>query len=153
MTKPRDQTLNLPLAAAELIPHRPPMLLVERLIERQGDRARASASVPKGGAWCEDGTVSPEYFVEIVAQAAALATGFDSRCDGGTIADGMLAGIDSFELRGTAEPGMELEVRVEKTFGFGPVSIIHGEVYHGSELLACGEIKVWENPDQESSPP
>ena len=38
-----------------------------------------------------------------------------------------------------------LKVEIEKTFEFGPVTVMSGRVINGAgEVLASGEIKAWE---------
>ena len=135
----------LPVAAESFLPHRPPMLFVERLLEREGDRAVAEATLPMTGIVVCNGQLLPEYFVELIAQTAALANGYDLFCENKPPTDGMLVGIDSFSITGTACPGRVVRIESNKTFTFGPVNVICGSVWDGELQLATGEIKVWEN--------
>ena len=141
--------IPLPMPADTLVPHRLPMLLVDSLVERQGDRAAVIARMPAGGICFEPDRGFPEFYIEIVAQAVALANGYDALCRGEKIKDGMLVGIDSFSFYTTVRPGAVLSIDVEKTFEFGAVKIIHGRICHEDVLLAEGDIKVWEDLGQE----
>ncbi len=145
MTGKKSVPPHLPMAAQSLLPHRPPMLFVDQLLERSGNRARALAKMPEEGICVDDGLVFPEFFIEVVAQAMAMANGYDALCAGSGVNDGMLVGVDSFSFYHTASPGTRLQIDIEKTFEFGPVKIIHGEVFDGEVLLAAGDIKVWED--------
>ena len=142
---PVTQRISLPQAAAELLPHRPPMLFVEAIVARHGNRSTASAVLPESGICLQDGRLFPEYFIELVAQAAALANGYDALCLGKPANDGMLVGIDAFSFHGQAIAGKSVRIETEKTFAFGAIKVIHGEVYDGKQLLAAGDIKVWED--------
>lgn len=133
------------MPAIDLLPHREPMLFVNALIERFADKAVGTAVLPASGICINNGTLLPEFFIEIIAQTTAMANGFDSQRSGRVINDGMLVGIDSFQINGCGEAGATLRVCTEKVFAFGAVKIIHGEVFAGDELLASGDIKVWEN--------
>jgi predicted hotdog family 3-hydroxylacyl-ACP dehydratase len=138
----------LPLAAQELLRHRPPMLLVAALTGRSADCATATAMLPTTGIWHAGGRLLPEYFVELVAQTTALANGYDSRGSGRPPRDGMLVGVDAFTWHDLLPGGGgELRIEIRKVFEFGAVRIIHGEVYAGGNLVAAGEIKVWEAAD------
>lgn len=136
---------SLPMPADILLPHRPPMLFVDSLLERYGDKAKGGAVMPDRGICYYPGYIFYEFFIEVVAQTMAMANGYDSLCDGREANDGMLVGIDSFVFRDTAPPGTRLHIIVEKTFELGAIKIVHGEVFHGSALLAQGDIKVWED--------
>jgi predicted hotdog family 3-hydroxylacyl-ACP dehydratase len=121
------------------------MLFVDQLVERCGDRAKATAKMPGKGICFDRGMVFPEFFIEVVAQAMAMANGYDALCAGTGMNDGMLVGIDSFSFHRTTLSGTLLRIEIEKLFEFGPVKIIHGEVFDGDLLLAAGDIKVWED--------
>jgi len=148
MEKPVTTKIQrLPLPAEMLLPHRPEMLLVDSLVRRWDDSSSAKAVLPKSGICLFGGRLLPEFFIELVAQATAMANGYDALCAGVVQKNGMLVGVDTFAFPGKAVAGSTLRIETEKTFEFGAVKIIHGEVFAGDELLAAGDIKVWEEPD------
>ena len=136
---------TLPQIAETLLPHRPPMLLVETLVERQGSRAVAMAILPTTGPFVCGGYVIPEYFIELIAQTAALGNCFDARACGTATRNGMLVGVDSFSWPRQAPIGIPVSIATNITFVFGAVKVVSGEVHAGEELLAAGDIKVWED--------
>ena len=138
---------ELPLPAQDLLPHRPPMLFVDSLIRRWGNSSTAKAVLPESGICLCRGNLLPEFFIELVAQSIAMANGYDALCAGVPRKNGMLVGVDTFSFSGKAVAGSTVRIETEKTFEFGAVKIIHGEVFAGDELLAAGDIKVWEEPD------
>ncbi len=138
---------ELPCPAIELVPQRPPMLLVDRLVarDRQTNFSAAEASVPVDGIFVEQGAVLPEYFIELVAQAMAAVNGYDGLVDGVKAGRGFLVGIDGFTWQGTAVPGELLRIEMAKDFEFGPVTVMAGKVLNeAGVVLASGEIKAWE---------
>lgn len=146
---PRSQ-VDLPINAQELVPHRSPMLFVDLLVERKGDFAKSQAVMPESGICLDSGRLLPEFFVELIAQTSAMANGYDCLVAGGTLKDGMLVGVDSFKIHNLGVPGEKLLIDAEKKLAFGPITLIQGKIWAGDLLLAEGEIKVWENPDEES---
>lgn len=136
----------LPWPAISLLPHRPPMLFVEALTAREGSCSRARARLPEAGLLVEEGRVAPEYFVELVAQTAALGNGYDRALAGCAPGSGMIVGVDGFcwPTAATAQQGM-VEIRTEVTMVFAAMKVVRGEVYQGSDLLASGEVRVWED--------
>jgi predicted hotdog family 3-hydroxylacyl-ACP dehydratase len=138
---------ELPLPSEQLLPHRPSMLLVDSLVRRWDESSSAKAVLPTSGICLSRGRLLPEFFIELVAQAVAMANGYDALCAGIARSNGMLVGVDTFSFPGKAVAGSTVRIETEKTFEFGAVKIIHGEVFAGDELLAAGDIKVWEEPD------
>lgn len=139
------------MQAIGLLPHRPPMLFVESLLERYGNTAIASAILAETGNCYQPGGVLPEFFVEVIAQTVAMASGYDALCRGERMNEGMLVGIDSFSFTHADPHGRRLSVETEKVFEFGAVKIIHGKVFCGNVLLAEGDIKVWEKLEQDGN--
>jgi 3-hydroxyacyl-[acyl-carrier-protein] dehydratase len=138
--------VQLPCPAEKLVPHRPPMLLVARLLERrQAGTALVEAVVPGEGLWLDrQAGVLPEYYIELVAQAMAAVNGYDASQDGKAPGSGMLVGVDDYCLAEQALPGETVWIDVEKTFEFGAVKIIRGAVRNGRRNLATVVLKVWE---------
>lgn len=143
-----DKIPVLPCVALELVPQRPPMLLIDRLVvrDRAGNFSVAEATVPEDGIFLGPGRgVMPEYFIELVAQAMAAVNGYDTLVDGETSGRGFLVGVEDFTWSGPARPGDRLRVEMTKIFEFGPVTVMAGKVLNeAGAVLASGEIKAWE---------
>ena len=143
--------LTFPVKAEILVPHRRPMLLVDALVKRSGDYAGGEAVLSITDICYDQGTFLYEFYIELIAQTSAMANGYDRITAGGMRRDGMLVGVDSFVAHAPAQPGSRLFIEAEKTFEFGPVTLISGRVWAGDELLAEGSIKVWENPEGDNA--
>ena len=139
---------ELPCKAEMLVPQRPPMLIVDRLVERDrdGNFSAVVADPPVGGVFNPSGNrIIPEYFVELIAQAMAAVNGFDSISDGKERGTGFLVGIDDFIWYGTDISSGNFKIEIVKDFEFGQVTVIHGKVFDSSgKLIASGEVKAWE---------
>jgi len=136
---------QLPCAAQCLVPHRPPMLLVHRLLDKQEDRAVAEAIAPEEGIFVDPiHGLAPEYFVEVIAQAMAAASGFDALEKGAPPAGGFLVGIDECRWYGPASAGETLRIELEKHFQFEAVTVMAGRVIGRGGCLATATVKVWE---------
>jgi len=139
---------SLPLPARLLVPHRPPMLIVHRLLERNEDTALAEAIVPTEGIFLgPQGGLLPEYFIELIAQSIATINGFDARKENRPPLIGYLVGIDNFSWINRVRPGETLQINLKKTFEFQAVTIMEGRVIGRNGLVACGELKVWEEKE------
>ena len=154
---------HLPWPALALLPHRPPLLLVQRLVARSGQCAVAEAVLPVNGLFAEGAGVLAEYSIELVAQTAALGNSYDRALAGAGPGRGMIVGVDGFTWPGRAPGGRRVLVSTEVASVFGPMKVVRGEVRlqpderadrgnessessedHGGTLLAAGDVKVWE---------
>lgn len=141
---------SLPCPAEKLLPHQPPMLLIDSLIERKGDKAAATANIDESSICHNEGRgVLPEYLIEIMAQTMAAANGYDGLLSNIPPKDGFIVGLDKFHLKNLAQIGGEMIIRVVKTMEFGAMKIMEGEVFIGSTSIASVELKVWEPPSNE----
>lgn len=150
MTIKSDKNIKLPCPAGDLIIHTPPMLLIDKLVEREGDRATAIASIlPNDICFDEKSGVLPEFFIEIMAQTIAAANGFDCLLKNTQPKDGFIVGLDKFVLKHVPAIDSSFLIKVEKTMEFGPVKVMQGEVFADGSSIATGEIKVWEQEENE----
>jgi predicted hotdog family 3-hydroxylacyl-ACP dehydratase len=150
MTNQTDRSTQLPYPAEDLLIHTPPMLLIDELIEREGDRAAASARIlPNDICFDDKRGILPEFFIEIMAQTIAAANGYDCLLEGTQPRDGFIVGLDKFVLKHIPDIESFFLIKVEKTMEFGPVKVMQGEVFNDGISIASGEIKVWEQEENE----
>ena len=139
---------SLPMEAVRLVPHRPPMLLIHELLEKEGSTAAASAVVPADEFFLEeDGDhrrLMPEFLVEIMAQGLAAADGMDALERSRPVRDGFLVGIEDFIFYRQPEPGARLRIELEKENEFASIVYFSGRILDESgRLLASGVLKIW----------
>lgn len=141
-----DEIMFLPVDVARVIPHKPPMLLIDRLLE-VNERASVSETTlrPDMIFVDENGLLDAAAYPEIISQAVAAQEGF-RRCGGrNPMAEGLLLGIKELEVFGAAIVGDTLRIVLNKKTKFGDFGIITGEVYNSDKLIVRGEIKVWQS--------
>jgi len=117
---------------AAYLPHRPPFLLLDRLVEVvTGDRATAVVSVTIG-------TICfPEVlFIEAMAQLGGIVAGHEEG------EGGFLAAIDHAEIHGSASAGDMLLVSVRVLKSFGRLHLLEGEVREVERLLASATLTI-----------
>jgi predicted hotdog family 3-hydroxylacyl-ACP dehydratase len=121
------------------------MLLIDHLLEREGDRAAASAFLTKDSlCFSERGGILPEYFIEIIAQTMAAANGYDAISCNNPPKEGFIVGIDIFSIYHIPEGASEFRIQVVKNMEFGSMKVMEGEVFSGPTRVAAIELKVWE---------
>ncbi len=152
----RKQNLTLPYPAAELVPHQKPMLLVNMVIQIAAENDPESHSIieanaPETGIFIDNQQIFQEYLIELMAQSIAAADGFKSsqyKPKPNKPNKGFLAGIDDFTLHSTPVPGAKLQIKLKKTFTFGPIFIFAGSIHAGEQIIATGQVKIWKDESQ-----
>jgi radical SAM protein with 4Fe4S-binding SPASM domain len=149
----QDEIARLPIAAAELIPHEPPMRVVDDLVgtgERSGEvSVRVSEEMPFVG---EDGAVDEAAYFEMMAQSIAALNGFKQLGRSASAPGGYLVGAQKLEVLGSARVGDTLNVSVYKETRFGKFGVVKGSVSRNDTVLARGEIKIWQDGGDVSEP-
>ena len=136
--------LDLPTSAQELVPHRGTMLLIDELREYSPEFAagmtRITSKNPFLGA---AGKLDDICFVEILAQLAAAAKGYEARKAGGSVKSGYLAGINDFSIKGEARLGDVLQVTMKKTLQVNNITVTDGSIFIGEKCIASGTLKLY----------
>jgi predicted hotdog family 3-hydroxylacyl-ACP dehydratase len=89
-----DEVRALPLT--ELLPHRPPMVLLDRLVHLEPERLEAEVTLTEASPFCEDGRVGAWVGLEYMAQAVAALAGARSRLEGRPPRVGLLLGTREY---------------------------------------------------------
>jgi 3-hydroxyacyl-[acyl-carrier-protein] dehydratase len=145
MAQKQTQKIPLPCPAEQLLPHRPPMLLIDNLLQRDKDKAVASAVLTQDNIFfSEERGLLDEYFIELVAQTMAAANGFDALHDNGPVKDGFIVGIETFSLHQQPQGNNTFRIVAVKDMEFGQMQVIDGEVLVDSTCIARVRIKLWE---------
>jgi len=135
----------LPADAGELIPHRPPMRMVSRLLSCGIDDTGVVEAVV-----CEDnpllnrdGVLERIALAEILAQSFAAKQGYEDLKKGLSAEQGFLVAIREITCYAAARLGDRLTVNVRLLMKMDPFYLVAGEIYRGEDKLAEGEMKLW----------
>jgi radical SAM protein with 4Fe4S-binding SPASM domain len=134
---------GLPAMAEEFIPHRPPMVLVDRLVQVT-DTVIVAETDPGGDSiFSESGVVDEVAFLEMIAQAMAARTGYiNAGSEEPEV--GFLVGVKGLKVYGNASVGDRLRVEIDGITEFGGgFGAARGIVMRQGTMLAEGELRVW----------
>src|SRR5512137_2669402 len=138
------EDLALPVTANIVLPHRPPMCLVDRLVEFDDNSGGVEACIgPDSLLVDKDGALDRVVFIELNAQSYAAVKGYSDLLGGKEIKKGFLVAAKQIELNGRAAPGDLLRIRVTTTGVVGDFNIADGVITKGDMVLASGNITVW----------
>ena len=136
--------IKLPVAALSLVPHRPPFLLIDQLIDFAGQAGVVETVIAPGNLFLsEDGEFREIAMVEILAQSAAAIKGYSDLQQGREISKGFLVDIREFIFKKKCCRGDTIHTRLEITKSFSGFSVISGVLERAGEEVAAGSLKLW----------
>ena len=145
----RPLSLSLPIAAERVIPHRPPMQLVDRLTACDPDAGSGTVEtrVPEDGLFTAPGDrLDPTALFEMIAQAYAAVKGYGNLVRGRPVRGGYLVGIRAGRVRESAAAGDRLEIGVVTERTLGDFSVARGTAARAGREIASAVIKAWSPP-------
>lgn len=128
-----------------LMPHKPPMRMLEALVKTGPDWAKGQFTVRRGNLFLgENGLLDRAAFPEIMAQTFAAAAGQARQGMAGySVNDGYLAAVRNLVVHGDARLGDTLDVDVHILTEISGVTVLAGQVFCETNLLAEGELKIY----------
>ena len=131
-------------ALAELIPHRPPMLLLERVVAFDEESAQCAVEIRESSTFFEPGGVPAWVALEYCAQTIAAYAGLKARGSGGAPKIGLLVAARELKLYTSAFPaGASLLVRVRREFGEERIGRFACEVTRDGAMVATASLSVY----------
>jgi predicted hotdog family 3-hydroxylacyl-ACP dehydratase len=128
----------------ELIPHRPPMKLIDEVLEVDDEKAITASIVSENWPLYREGSVSPVVMIELVAQATGIATGWKRKRETGKGIKGYLVGIKEASFYIDRIPaGTRLITNIENLYKHETYGVFSGTVKSGSKLLGKVEIQAF----------
>lgn len=92
-----EEIKKLPIS--ELVPHRPPMILLDRVIDCDGESLEAELTLTAHSPFCVDGKVGAWIGIEYMAQAVAALAGAQARLVGKEPRIGLLLGTREYQAQ------------------------------------------------------
>jgi len=135
-----------PVDTSQFMPHKPPMLLVDRIIKF--DDALKSSVIetivrPDSLFVNSDGILEETALIEMMAQAAAAQHGFNLARKDQTEEKGFIVGIRKFSVLKKVCTGQSLNIEVRLGPEIESLSVVFCTVKHNTEEIASAELTVW----------
>lgn len=133
---------------AELIPQRPPMLLLDAVLAADAGAITCEARVRPDNLFLRDGRAPAATVLEYMAQAIAAERGLEAK---GPPAVGLIAACRSLELHADhLEPGDHLVISAERGY-VGELAEYTARVTRGGRLLAEAVLHVVSDTSREGA--
>ena len=125
------------------IPQKPPMVMVDRILEISGEETVTAFRIKPDNILCENGFFSEAGLIENMAQTAAAGAGAGIREGGGEPPVGFIGGIKNLRIFALPLEGTEIRTRVKVLHRIMEASVVQGEVWQDQQLLASCELKIF----------
>lgn len=143
---------TLPAPAADLIPHRRPVRLIEQLVAVHAQGGATQANIREASPFVTpEGTLERAAYLELMAQTYAAAKGWRERQHGQSPRVGYLVGATGVECTGTARIGDQITTTIQETGTFGAFKLVQGHVDVRDQRLAYGQFRLWLEPPHSES--
>jgi radical SAM protein with 4Fe4S-binding SPASM domain len=145
-TERQSEIVHLPAPVHKLIPQQAPMQIIDTLVSIGERTANINVTISNDMLFVrDDGTLDETAYLELIAQSIAAQAGFKQSGITGQAIEGFLLGAKNLEILGSAHIGDTLTISVLKYARFGDFGVFKGKIFKNQELLAQGEVKVWED--------
>ena len=134
----------LPLSAELLIPHRSPVLLIDRLIQFENLSGIVESVIRDDNMFLkENGELEQCAMMELIAQSFAMVKGYSDLINGKPTGMGFLVGVKDMKFMGSVRRRETLHIAIEVTGETGDFALAEGKVRVGDDVIATGNLMVW----------
>lgn len=127
---------------SQLIPQRPPFVMVDTLLEFSGTKVTSSFTITSGNILAEDATFSEPGLIENMAQTTALHTGYDYFLRQEEPPTGYIGAIKNIEISRLPALNETITTKAEILHEFMGVTVVEIKVFDArGEQIACGQMK------------
>ncbi len=129
-------------AVIDLLPQKPPMVMIDSLLEVDEMKCKTSFTIKEGHLFCVSGKFEAAGLIENMAQTAAIQSGYMAQQQQEKPPIGFIAGIKRLEINGLPKVGESIETVIEMTQQVFNIRLIIAQIYVHQELLASCEMKI-----------
>ena len=129
----------------QLMLHRPPMLLVDKVLEIDGDFARTSFEIKPDNIFLNKNNVLERSAqIEMMAQALAASNAYNSKINNKPTQKGFLVMLKNINFYNDAKCGDILECNINIVDFIAQTHIAQGKLFNQEGTLLCeGEIRIY----------
>lgn len=129
----------------ELLPQRAPILMVDKLLEVNGEEAQTSFTIHSGNFFLnEEGLLEASGLIEHIAQSASAFAGYMVRLTGAAEPPmGYIGEVKNFQCHHRPQVGDELHTTIRLGPEVEGVMLLSGETHIGEKIVAETLMKIY----------
>lgn len=125
------------------IPQKPPMVMIDRLVEVVDKTTVTSFLIREDNVFCENGAFREPGLIENMAQTAAAGVGSKPGNTGVEAPLGFIGGIRNLKIHAFPKVGQEITTTVTVEHEVFEASVVQGKVFCDGEIVAECELKIF----------
>ena len=130
------------IALKELIPQRPPFVMIDRLVSSDAVYSVTELEVRPDNLFVDNGRMSAAGLVENIAQTCAARIGYINLNSGETVKIGVIGSISNLNIARTPKVGEHLVTTIQLLEEVFQVTLVEAIVRSGEEELARCNMKI-----------
>lgn len=126
----------------ELIPHRPPIVLIDHLIDSQEKTASSRFEIPLKHAFVVNNKLTVEGAIENIAQTGAANLGYVYHRNGSSVPRGFIGAVSKLQINELPPTGSVIQTRIsilQEVFG---ITLIEGIITLENEVCLTCQMKI-----------
>ena len=131
--------------AVELIPQKPPFVLVDKLLYADENASHCSFKIPEENIFVNQGYYSTSGLVESMAQTAAAGTGYLFKKENKPVPVGYIGAVQKLEVVDWPPAKGEITMEINLLTNILQVSLVSGTVKYQGKTMASCEMKIFIN--------
>lgn len=129
----------------DLIPQRPPFVMVDKVIAYSDTGFITGFTIPAGNIFTESGLFKEPGLLENIAQTAAARAGYVSKAANKPVQVGYIGAVNNFEVLALPPAGGELITEITIENQIFDVTLISGKITCNSQPIARCRMKIFIN--------
>ena len=127
----------------KLIPQKPPMVMVDGLIQNDEKKTVSQLQLDESNIFCQSGFFQEVGIIENIAQTAALGAGYQAKKSGSKPKTGFIGSIKRLTIYELPKENDILQTKVSVLHELLNATVIKGEVFVNNKLMAEGEMNIF----------
>lgn len=125
-----------------LIPQRPPMIMIDRLVHYDPIVTRSTFLVRQECTFCDGGKLTPAGIIENVAQTCAARIGYINRMSNQEVKIGVIGAIQNLEIDSLPSVGDSLETEISVTATVFNITVVDASVKSNDKVMGKCSMKI-----------
>ena len=130
-------------AVLQMIPQKPPMAMIDTIIDVTAQKAVTALTITKENIFCEEGFFQAPGLSENIAQTAAAQVGYLSNLAGEAPPVGFIGAIKNLSIEQLPKIGDQLITEIEIEHEIMNFTVINGIAKVGDQIMAKCQMKIF----------
>lgn len=131
----------------DLIPQRPPIVMVDRFFGIEENASCTGLKVEESNLFCRNGQLDECGITEHIAQSAAVRVGYLYKCAGEKVPVGFIGSVNKMNFYAFPKVGEELQTMIRVEQEIFDITLISATVQVNGEKIAEGQLKIFLKKD------